>query len=92
MEMSNSFVVSNEILNINFNDIIGHNRAKQSICENVILPLLLANEIRQNVFKGVRGGVGNVLLFGPPGILSKLFYQLPDLLCCRNRYCPFTST
>lgn len=43
-----------------FCDIIGHNCAKQSIYENVILPLSLSSKTKNKLFCGIRRGAGNV--------------------------------
>jgi AAA+ superfamily predicted ATPase len=50
-----------------FIDVIGNEAAKQVLYDNVVLPLNLSDEIRRTLFTGIRSGVGNVLLFGPPG-------------------------
>jgi hypothetical protein len=54
-----------------FCSIIGNNAAKSALYENVVLPLTVDREIRMQIFKGIRGGCGNVLLFG--GILNKQY-------------------
>ena len=52
---------------VTFSSIIGSDDAKQSLFENVILPLSMSEDKRMQIFRGVRSGGGNVLLFGPPG-------------------------
>ena len=60
-----------------FENIIGNQHAKQSLYENVILPLSFSPSLKKKVFAGIRKGTGNVLLHGPPGILIYriLFYS-----------------
>ena len=50
-----------------FSDIVGNSAAKESLYENVVLPMLLPAEVKRKVFCGIRGNVGNVMLYGPPG-------------------------
>lgn len=52
---------------LKFDDIIGNYEVKQSLVENIILPMLLDDESRCKIFSGIRSGLGNVLLYGPPG-------------------------
>lgn len=65
---SNTSIPYEFIQGMLFENIIGCNQAKRSLHENVILPLTMANELRASVFAGIRGGTGNVLLYGPPGM------------------------
>jgi len=50
-----------------YEEIVGSNAAKQSLLENVILPLTLDSRVLLQLFGGVRATSGNVLLYGPPG-------------------------
>ena len=59
-----------------FGDIIGCERAKQLLLENVVLPLTLDEPTRAAVFSGIRAGAGNVLLHGPPGTGKTLLAQV----------------
>jgi spastin len=55
------FVDSSELENITWDDIAGLSRAKQSLKESAILPLL-----RPDLFSGLRKPQ-NIILYGPPG-------------------------
>ena len=52
-----------------FENIMGNRDAKQALYENVVLPLSFSAALKRVVFAGIRKGAGNVLLYGPPGIL-----------------------
>lgn len=56
-----------ELTPLTFASIIGSTDAKQSLYENVVLPLSISESARKQIFRGIRSGGGNVLLFGPPG-------------------------
>jgi hypothetical protein len=47
-----------------FSDIIGNDTTKQALYENIVLPLTLSVKIKRQIFAGIRGGSGNVLLHG----------------------------
>jgi transcriptional regulator with AAA-type ATPase domain len=58
---------SSEPSEFTFASIIGSTDAKQALYENVVLPLSITESARRQIFRGIRSGGGNVLLFGPPG-------------------------
>jgi SpoVK/Ycf46/Vps4 family AAA+-type ATPase len=75
---------------VTFADVIGCDEAKQTLLENIILPLTLDPVLRKQIFtgynynisisninyyKGIREGAGNVLLHGPPGTGKTLLAQ-----------------
>lgn len=50
-----------------FVEVIGLEKAKMQLYENVVLPLRLSAKARGKIFSGIRGMASNVLLHGPPG-------------------------
>lgn len=52
---------------IRFADIVGHEAAKDALYENVVLPMLMPEHMKRQVYCGIRANLGNVLLFGVPG-------------------------
>lgn len=50
-----------------FAEVVGSEDAKQVLHESIVLPLSLPPDLRSSLLTGIRGGTGNVLLFGPPG-------------------------
>lgn len=77
-KLSNTFDISSFIysnIQVTFDDVIGCEKAKISLEENVILQLTLPEETRDAIFRGIRSGVGNVLLHGPPGTGKTLLAQ-----------------
>jgi ATP-dependent Zn protease len=68
--------VTNRIVKVKFSDIIGCDDAKQSLFENIVLPLTMNKSHRSILFAGIRGGTGNVLLHGPPGTGKTLLAQV----------------
>ena len=59
---------------VNFDDVIGNQEAKESLFENVVLPMTLAKELRDQIYVGIRENIGNVLLYGPPGDALGLYH------------------
>ena len=66
---------SSTVSNMRFSNIVGSDAAKQALYENIILPMTADTELRQKLFQGVRSGIGNVLLYGPPGNGKTLLAQ-----------------
>eukprot|EP01040_Poterioochromonas_malhamensis_P001055 gene1055-1119_t len=58
-----------------FSDVIGCEKAKQSLRENIVFHLSLPNQFLRATFTGIRTGSGNVLLHGPPGTGKTLLAQ-----------------
>ena len=58
-----------------FNDIIGNNLAKQALFESCVLPMTLCPSQLHALMVGIRGGVGNVILYGAPGTGKTLLAQ-----------------
>lgn len=59
-----------QVHNTKFTDIIGNTVAKESLYENIVLPMLLPPHMKNKLYSGIRSNAGNVLLFGPPGMLT----------------------
>jgi hypothetical protein len=61
MEKDENISVSSiEYSEASFADLVGSNSAKQSLYENIVLPLSLSEDMRQKIFQGVRSSGGNV--------------------------------
>ncbi len=56
-----------------YDDIVGCDSAKSALAENVILQLKLSTETKSQIFTGIRAGLGNVLLHGPPGMFIGVY-------------------
>jgi len=52
---------------VGFSQVVGLNRCKQQLLESVVLPLSLPRPVRESLYRGIRHGARNVLLYGPPG-------------------------
>ena len=50
-----------------FSEVLGLEKAKMQLYENVVLPLQLSAQMRDKIFSGIRGIASNILLHGPPG-------------------------
>jgi hypothetical protein len=47
-----------------FVDIVGQDQAKQALFENCVIPLTLSSARLAQFMTGIRGGAGNVILYG----------------------------
>jgi SpoVK/Ycf46/Vps4 family AAA+-type ATPase len=59
--------VETEPVWVGFSQVVGLNRCKQQLMESVVLPLGLPRPVREILYRGIRHGARNVLLYGPPG-------------------------
>ncbi len=75
VEIKESNEYKGEEEKMKYSQIIGSDDAKQTLYENIVLPLSLSTSVRQEIFRGVRSSGGNVLLFGPPGTGSILRFS-----------------
>ena len=50
-----------------FSSVVGLDHVKQLLMESIILPLTMPLQLQTQLFRGLRKGSQNVLLYGPPG-------------------------
>lgn len=52
---------------LKFSDVVGNTIAKTSLYESIVLRFKLDLRVHSKIFSGIRGGCGNVIIYGPPG-------------------------
>lgn len=58
-----------------FDDIVGNEKAKQSLYESIILPFSLDPSQKCRLYNGIRKACSNIILYGPPGCGKTLIAQ-----------------
>jgi len=73
--------------NVRFSNIVGNGAAKQALHENIVLPLTLPAGLRQQLLTGIRSGCGNVLLYGPVGVVWRALFDTVAFEGCCSLCC-----